>query len=149
MKKFFAMLLALTMALSLAACGGGSNGGGSDTNDNSGSAEESKSVVEVYGLDLESTEEQPMSEERGEREALYTTVKDYFGDVMMFSGTDFAKMTYDDLKELLGVDATYYYYDENSSAQAFVWEASDKETAKLAFFFRFDELYALGLTNMK
>lgn len=141
MKKFFPMLLALTMVLSLAACGV------SDTGD-SGSAEESESVVEVYGLDLESTEEQPMSEERGEREALYTATKDHFGDVTMFSGTDFAKMTYDDLKELLGVDASYYYYDENSSAQTFVWESNDKENAKLAFFFRFDELYALGSSNM-
>lgn len=90
-----------------------------------------------------------MSEERGERDALYTAVKDHFGDVTMFSSTDFAKMTYDDLKELLGVDASYYYYDENSSAQTFVWLTSDYETAKLAFFFRFDELYALGSSNMK
>ena len=138
MKKFFAMLLALVMVLSLAACGGGSGGG-----------EESKPVEEVYGLDLESTAEQPMSEERGERDALYTAYKDHFGDVTMFSGTEFAKMTYNDLKELLGVDASYYYYDENSSAQTFVWQTSDSETAKLAFFFRFDELYALGSSNMK
>lgn len=139
MKKFFAMLLALTMVLSLVACGGSGDNGG----------DESKPVEEVYGLDLESTEEQPMSEERGERDALYTAVKDHFGDVMMFSDTEFAKMTYDDLKELLGVDATYYYYDADSSAQVFVWEASDYETAKMAFFFRFDELWSFGSSNMK
>ncbi len=132
MKKLFAMLLALTMVLCLAACGG----------------EKSKPVEEVYGLDLTSTAEQAMSEECAERDALYTAVKDKFGDVTMFSGTEFEKMTYDDVKELLGIDATYYYYDENSAAQAFVWEASDFETAKLAFWFRDNELYALGSTNL-
>ncbi len=138
MKKLLAMLLALMMVFTLAACGGGGNGGG----------DASKPVEEVYGLDLESTEEQPMSAERGERDAIYTAVKDHFGDVTMFSSTEFAKMTYNDLKELIGVDASYYYYDADSSAQVFVWETSDYETAKIAFWFRFDELYALGSSNM-
>lgn len=144
MKKFFAILLALTMILSLAACGGG-NG----SNDNGDSDEKSESVEEIYGLDLESTEKQPMSEERGERDAIYTAVKEHFGDVTFFYGTDFANMTYDDLKELIGVDASYYYYDEDSSAQTFVWETSDYENALQAFYFQDGELYALGSSNMK
>lgn len=146
MNKLLAALLALTMLLALAACGGGNSGSGSGGGEPAPSA--SPTVAERFNLDLESTEEQPMSEERLDRETLYTATKNHFGDVTMFSGTEFEKMTYDDLKELLGIDATCYYYDENSSAQAFVWKTSDRETAKLAFFFRFDELYALGSANM-
>lgn len=138
MRKFFALLLALTMVLSLAACGGSGSGG-----------EKSPSVEEIFGLDLESTEEQPMSEERGERDALYAAVKDYFGDMTLFSGSDFEKMTYDDVKELLGVDATYYYYDEDASAQAFIWKTSDYENASMGFWFRDGHLSARGASNMK
>lgn len=133
-KKLLALLLALVMVFALAACGG--------------SGEKSKSVEEVYGLDLDSTEEQPMSAERAEREALYTAVKGHFGDVTIFLGTNYAKMTYDDVKELLGIDATYYYYDEENAAKTFVWLTSDSATAKLAFWFRDKELYALGSTNL-
>lgn len=134
-KKLLTLAMALMMVLSLVACGG--DGG-----------EKSKPVEEVYGLDLASTEEQPMSSERAESAALYSAVKGHFGDMTMFSSTEFEKMTYDDLKELLGVDASYYFYDENSSAKAFVWLTSDNETAKLAFWFRDTELYALGSTNL-
>lgn len=132
-KKLLALLLALAMVFALAACGSG---------------EKSRSVEEVYGLDLASTEEQPMSAERAERDALYTAVKGHFGDVTIFLGTNFAKMTYDDVKELLGIDATYYYYDEENAAKTFVWLTSDSATAKLAFWFRDKELYALGSTNL-
>lgn len=143
MKKFFAILMALMMIFAMVACSSSDN----DSSDNGG--EKSKPVEEVFGLDLESTEEQPMSEECGERDALYAAVKNHFGDRTFFSGTDFAKTTYDDLKELLGFDATYYYYDEDASAQTFVWKTCDHENSKLAFFFQFDELYALGSVNMK
>lgn len=132
MKKRFAMLLTLVMVLSLAACGG----------------ETSKPVEEVYGLDLTSTEEQAMSEVCAERAALYTAVKGKFGDATIFLGSEFEKMTYDDLKALLGVDATYYYYDEEEEAEVFVWKASDSDTAKVAFWFRDNDLYALGSTNL-
>lgn len=138
MKKFLAMLLALMMVLSLVACGSGSGGG-----------EKSKSVEEIYGLDLASTEEQPMSEECGERDAIYTAVKDHFGDSTFFSGSEFEKMTYNDVKELIGIDATYYYYDEDNAAQAFVWKTCDHENAKIAFWFVDGQLYALGSSNMK
>lgn len=139
MKKVFVVLLALMMVLSMASCGNG----------NAVGKEKSKPVEEVYGLDLESTEQQPMSEERGERDAIYTAVKSHFGDMTIFSGSEFAKMTYNDLKELIGVDASYYYYDADSDSQTFVWETCDYENAKVAFYFRFDELCALGSVNMR
>lgn len=132
-KSLLALLLVLVMLLALAACGSG---------------EKSRPVEEVYGLDLASTEEQPMSAERAERETLYTAVKGHFGGMTIFLGSDYAKMTYDDVKELLGIDATYYYYDEENAAKTFVWLTSDSATAKLAFWFRDKELYALGSTNL-
>lgn len=130
-RKWPVLALSLVMALTLCACG-----------------EKSRPVEEVYGLDLSSTEEQPMSPERVERSVLYTAVKGRFGNMTIFLGSSFAKTTYDDLKELLGVDASYYFYDEETVAKTFVWKASDEPTAKLAFWFRDDELYALGSTNL-
>ncbi len=131
-KRWLTLVLALVMALGLVACGG----------------EKAKPVEEVYGLDLNSTEEQPMSSERAPRETLYNAVKGRFGDMTMFLGTNFEKMGYNDVKEVLGIDATYFFYDEDSAAQAFVWLTSDSETSKLAFWFRNGELYALGSTNL-
>lgn len=143
MKKFFAILLALVMVLSLAACGKDDDKGGS-----ADGGEKVTPVEEIFNLDLSSTEHQPMSSDRGERDAIYAAVKGHFGDSMFFTSKEFTSMTYNDLKELLGVDASYYYYDEDSSSQVFVWETSDYETAMTAFYFQFDELYALGMSNM-
>ena len=135
MKKLLSLLLALTVLFTLSACG---------------SAKGNQAVAEAFGLDLESTKEQPMSEQRGERDAIYAAVKGHFGDVTFFSSdSPFAKMTYEDLKALIGVDATYYYYDEDAAAQTFVWETCHYENAKVAFFFRFDELYCRSAINMK
>lgn len=133
MKKLLALLMALAMVFALTACGGG---------------EKAKSVEEVYGLDLSSTEKQPMSQECGERDALYAAVKEHFGDMTIFNGSDFEKMTYNDVKELLGIDATYYYYDEDAAAQAFIWETSDYENASMGFWFRDGQLSARGASNM-
>ncbi len=156
MKKLFAILLVLTMILSFAACADSDKSDDTTANDKSNTensnddgGEKVTPVEEIFGLDLASTEEQPMSSERGERDAIYAAVKAYFGDTFIFSGTDFAKMTYHDLKELIGVDASYYYYNAETSEQTFVWLTSDHETAKLAFSFRFDELYGMGSSNMK
>lgn len=156
MKKLFAILLVLTMILSFAACADSDKSDDTTANDKSNTensnddgGEKVTPVEEIFGLDLASTEEQPMSSERGERDAIYAAVKAYFGDALIFSGTDFAKMTYHDLKELIGVDASYYYYNAETSEQTFVWLTSDHETAKLAFSFRFDELYGMGSSNMK
>lgn len=135
MKKLLSLLLALTILFTLSACGG---------------AKGNQAVAEAFGLDLESTKEQPMSDQRGERDVIYAAVKGHFGDVTFFSSdSPFAKMTYADLKALIGVDATYYYYDEDAAAQTFVWETCDYKNAKVAFFFRFDELYARSAINMK
>lgn len=157
MKKLFAILLVLTMILSFAACADSDKSDDTTANDKSNTensndddgGEKVTPVEEIFGLDLASSEEQPMSSERGERDAIYAAVKAYFGDALIFSGTDFAKMTYHDLKELIGVDASYYYYNAETSEQTFVWLTSDHETAKLTFSFRFDELYGMGSSNMK
>lgn len=156
MKKLFAILLVLTMILSFAACADSDKSDDTTANDKSNTensnddgGEKVTPVEEIFGLDLASSEEQPMSSERGERDAIYAAVKAYFGDALIFSGTDFAKMTYHDLKELIGVDASYYYYNAETSEQTFVWLTSDHETAKLSFSFRFDELYGMGSSNMK
>lgn len=132
MKKFLPLLFALLMVLSLSACGGNAEPG----------------VEERYGLDMTSTEEQPMSEEKLDWKTLGARAHDYFGGMTFFSGSDFEKMTYEDVKNVIGVDANIYCYDEENAADMFTWNASDKSTAKLAFWFREGKLYALGSTNL-
>ncbi len=142
MKKTLTILLALLLIFSLAACGGGGGSKG-DTID---------SIAKTYNLDLTSEEQQPMSTESPSSETLSTVVHDFLKDNTFFFETDMENTTYADIKAQIGVDASYYYFEDALvQKQNFLWVAEDDETVKLLISFSASDgkLYAAGSTNIK
>lgn len=153
MKKAISILMMLVLALSLVACGkdgGSTNTDGDDKNPVNAGVETKDSIAEVaatYGLNLESTEQQPMSEERATAAQLGAALHDYLKGVTYFGYNPTEKITYADLKAQIGVDATAYYA-EDYDQQSFLWLAGDNETAKFLASFVDGLLYAVGGTNL-
>ncbi len=108
-----------------------------------------QTVAETYGLDLASTAEQSMSSERATKDQLSALKHDFFKDTMMFERTEFADLTYDDIKAQLGVDASYYYFEDALvEKQCFVWQADGNDAAKILISFTNGILYGLGSANI-
>lgn len=93
MKKALLIILALMMVISVTACGG--NDGGKDGGEK---ADALQTAIDTYKLDMESSDEQAMSEERATKDALSALKHDYFKDTLMFEGTEFEDVTYGDIK---------------------------------------------------
>lgn len=144
--KAIIMILAVVLAVSLTACGG-NNG------ENEGSKEQKadvlQTVIDTYKLDMTSTEEQAMSEERATKDQFSALKHEFFKGTMMFEGTEFEDLTYGDIKEELGVDASYYYFEDALvEKQCFVWQADGNDNAKLMISFTDGKLYGLGSANI-
>lgn len=142
MKKIAAILLVLIMTVSLAACGGNGGNGGSG---GSGSSSESGNA---YNLDMKSTEAQPMSTERASAEVLRETAQTYLGGYNYFEGTEQANLTYNDIKEHIGVDASEYRYDDNRQAELYIWYVDDDDKASLNIWFIDGKIDACGALNL-
>lgn len=142
MKKALLIILALMMVISVTACGGGDDGG----KDGGEKADALQTAIDTYKLDMESSEEQAMSEERATKDALSALKHDYFKDTMMFEDTEFEDVTYGDIKDELGVDASYYYC--NGEEQCFVWQADESDASKLLISFLDGKIRGLGSANI-
>ena len=144
MKKALLIIMVLAMVFSVAACSGGGDEG--DKGDKEQKADTLQTAIDTYKLDMESSEEQAMSEERATKDQLSALKHEFFKDTMMFSGTEFEDLTYGDIKDELGVDASYYYC--NAEEQCFVWQAEGNDAAKLLISFLDGKLYGLGSANI-
>lgn len=140
MKKALLILLALAMVFSVVACSGGDNGG------EKGETDALQTAIDTYNIDLKSDEEQAMSEDRASIEQLSSLKHDFFKDTMMFEGTEFEDVTYGDIKDELGVDASYYYL--NGEEQCFVWQADGNDASKLLISFLDGKIRSLGSANV-
>lgn len=90
-----------------------------------------------YGIDLNSTEIQKMSENRTTHDVLQETVYGWLkGTTMFFSLTDMANLTYDDFVNHIGNDANEFYFDQSYEGRVYIWHASDREFSKLVVTFR-------------
>lgn len=108
-----------------------------------------KSVTDRFGLDPKSAEEQKMSSERATYDQLDALKHGFFKDIMIFDGTEFADLTYDDIKAQLGVDASYYYLEDALvEKQCFVWQAEGNDAVKLLISFTKGKIYGLGSANI-
>lgn len=142
MKKAIILIMAVVLAVSLTACGG--NGGGKEQK-----ADALQTAIDTYQLDMKSTEEQAMSSERATKDQLKALKSDYFKGTLMFEGTEFENVTYGDIKDQLGVDASYYYFEDSLvGKQCFVWQAEESDNATLLISFADGKLYGLGSSNL-
>lgn len=139
MKKFLILMISIVMVFSFAACGG--NGGNGE---NGGTAE----TTNAYNLDMKSTETQPMSTKRASIEVLRETAQTYLGGLNYFEGTEQANLTYNDIKEHIGVDATMYRYDDTQQAELYVWYVDGDDKASLNLWFVDGKLNACGAINI-
>lgn len=139
MKKFLILMISIVMVFSFAACGG--NGGNGE---NGGTAE----TTNAYNLDMKSTETQPMSTKRASIEVLRETAQTYLGGLNYFEGTEQANLTYNDIKEHIGVDATVYRYDDNRQAELYIWYVDGDDKASLNLWFIDGKLDACGVFNI-
>ena len=136
MKKSIALILAVLMTLSLAACGGG--GGSSDK----GGA--------LPGIDMKSTDTQTVTSDRAPLEVLNETFFTYLGGLNYFTEDDAqSKLTYADLKEHIGVDCSDYRYEEEYQRGVYTWYAAEDEACCLSLFFGDNgKLMAAGAYNL-
>ncbi len=138
--RIISLLLALVLALSLTACGGGDK-----DKDSGGSA----STDVFANIDMKSTEEQDVCDERASMDVLSETFNTYLGGLNYFAGTDMEKLTYADLKEHIGVDCTAYLYDDTMSRGVYIWKVDGRDTAYLSLFLDSSgKLVAAGATNL-
>lgn len=136
MKKFLILMISIVMVFSLAACGGNGGSGGSSESSN------------AYNLDMKSTEAQPMSAERASAEVLRETAQTYFGGLNYFEGSEQENLTYYDVKEHIGVDASEYRYDDTQQAELYIWYVDGDDKASLNVWFVNGKLNASGSINL-
>lgn len=124
MKKLTAMLLALMLLLALTACGGKTNGeGGGTTNDN------------PYNLDYTSEELQTMTDERASKDVL-AEAEEYFINGLSTDSANFSKLTYKDVAEHIGVDASEFQHYESYGQDRYTWyvEGNSGPSLLVAFY---------------
>lgn len=139
MKKILVLMISIVMVFSFAACGGNGGNGESGSSSDSGNA---------YNLDMKSTETQPMSTKRASIEVLRETAQTYLGGLNYFEGTEQANLTYNDIKEHIGVDATMYRYDDTQQAELYIWYVDGDDKSMLNVWFVDGKLNASGAINI-
>ncbi|MDI9497197.1 MAG: hypothetical protein QM270_01760 [Bacillota bacterium] len=141
MRKYAVVIIGILLIAGLVACGGKGDSGQtskvSQTNKVSKASETSKasdSATEKnpYNLDYESTEFQPMSDKKPFVETLRETAVEWLEGRTTLVGTKFADHTYEDVAEHIGVDATFYYYNDQWPGRTYLWEAEDDNTVSFA-----------------
>jgi NOL1/NOP2/fmu family ribosome biogenesis protein len=141
MKKFVIVIISILLIVGLVACGGKDDSGQvnkpSETSKTSEASETSKagdSAAEKnpYNLDYESTDIQFMSDKKASVETLRETAVEWLEGRTTLVGTKFADYTYEDVAEHIGVDATYYYYNEHWPGRTYSWYAEGNDNVSFA-----------------
>ena len=128
MKKLIALLLAMVMMLSMAACGGA----GEEEGQQAGN--EGVDLATKYGINMEGEGEQKLSDERVPADKL-REVRDVWLKRQISFAFDPDPKTYEDFVEYIGCDASYYTYNPKNGWRTFSWEAEGApETRFVAIF---------------
>lgn len=130
MKKIFALLMAVMMVFSFAACG----------NDDGNKGEGGKAPRDGSNLDIDLKAEglQTIGEPEATVEILKKTAEEYLeGSTMFFNDA----RQYADFVDYIGCDATEYEFKEvyGKKQGSFIWRATDDDTAYFAVFFDLQE----------
>ncbi len=91
----------------------------------------------AYGIDLTSTQIQPMSQEQPTHAVLQETVYGWLrGTTIYVHSEEYRQTTYADFANHIGCDATEYYFSARDNARVYTWIAGDKPNAKFSAYFR-------------
>ena len=103
-KKIFCMFMVVFMCFSIIACGG-----------------KSDEAKEKYKLDYESTDVQPISEERASADVLKETEYEWLeGETIFPDGHPYSDLTYEDFVKHIGVDASQYQYSSDFGGRMYI-----------------------------
>ncbi len=155
MKRLLALLLALVMLLSLAACAGEAKEDGKkdrDRNDSNTVADTDDGAAAADpGIDLEAEGEQAMSDERASMAVLVET-RDVWLEGKFSFALDENPKTYEDFVDHIGCEASFYEYKADDGERCYTWVAEEDATAKfLAVFWETPQgwtLYSVGSVNV-
>ena len=132
-KRLTALLLALVMLLALTACGDKAN-----TGDTAASSESSAQTNDnPYNLDYKSEDLQPMTDERASKDVL-AEAGEYYMHGLSSDPTNFTKLTYKDVAEHIGTDASEFQHFESWSQDRYTWYVEGSEGASLLAVFTTD-----------
>lgn len=101
-----------------------------------------------YNIDIKSTEPQAMSKKRAGAAILAETLKDYFGGLNFFAGSDKENLTYENVVAHIGIDPSEYRYDAERDIRIYSWYAAESEASVLNVWFKDGRLYACGAYNL-
>lgn len=127
MKKLFALIMTLIMVFAFAACSGNGENAGNNA----------QTADNPYNLDYTSDALQPMTDERASSDVLLESGK-YYMDGLANSPADFSKLTYKDLAEHIGVDASEYQHFESWGQDRYTWYVEGNSGASLLAVFDFN-----------
>ena len=129
LRRILTTLLTLVLLVTLCACG--NSNAPADTGSEKTSAPAEDYDGSSFGIDLESAELQPMSEERATKEKLRETRDDYCEGLNFFDALK--SRTYKDFVDYIGCDASeYQLYNGN---RFYIWIAEDDDTANFNVLF--------------
>ena len=129
MKRLTALLLALVMLLALTACG--------DKAAKEDAASTAAANDNPYNLDYKSDALQPMTDERASADVL-AEAGEYYMHGLSSEPTNFTKLTYKDVAERIGVDASEYQHFESWGQDRYTWYVEGNEGASLLVVFTLD-----------
>lgn len=132
MKKTIALLMALILTLAMCACGSKDSASADGGTDAAGDAAASDIFADI---DMNSTEEQTVNEERATKDVLSEAFKTYLGGLNYFTGTDMEKLTYSDLKEHIGMDCSSYVFEDSIGSGVYIWKADGDDACYLGITF--------------
>lgn len=131
MKRLIVLMLALVMIFALAACGSGQKGNG-DKKDGDQNVE--TTIDNPYNLDYTSEALQPMTAERASKDVLLDA-KTYYLEGLQSDPATFSKMTYKDVAEHIGVDASEFQYFDSYKQYRYTWYVEGSEGPSLLIVF--------------
>lgn len=155
MKRLLALLLALVMLLSLAACTGEAKEDEKkdrDRNDSNTVADTDDGAAAADpGIDQEAEGEQALSDERASMAVLVET-RDVWLEGRFSFALDENPKTYEDFVDHIGCEASFYEYKADDGERCYTWVAEEDATAKfLAVFWETPQgwtLYSVGSVNV-
>lgn len=130
-KRLLALILALAMLFTMTACG---DKGGNPDGSNAAAGTSAPADDNPYNLDYSSADLQPMTDERASKDTL-AEAGEYYMTGLRSDAANFTKLTYKDVAEHIGVDASDFQYFESYGQYRYNWYVEGSEGPSLMAVF--------------